>query len=85
VQREIDWAKVLGLSATVGRVKQGGGWTGEDLKAHTTFLKEHRLQELNRFAGGELTKLEGSSLYPLMLEATALRYVLGDVRQEVVA
>ena len=56
------------------------GWSGTDLKEFVEAHKTKRYGELNRFAGGELSKLEGTPLFPIMLEATAIRYALEQVK-----
>jgi len=67
--------RALGVDEMVNRLKRAG-WTGADLKAHTTLLKKEGFAELDRFSGGELTRRGRSPLYLLMLEATALRYTI---------
>lgn len=69
----------LGVDEMVNRLKRAG-WTGEDLKEQTRILKTEGLSELERFAGGELRK--GTPLYPLLLEATAIRYTLHKTERE---
>ena len=54
------------------------GWTGERLKTMIDALKTDSFDDLDQFAGGELTRAKGSALYPALLEATALRYVLSQ-------
>ncbi len=73
--------RALGLDAMIMRLKKAG-WTGEDLVAETTLLKNEGYKELDRFADGELSKLKGTPLYPLLLEATAIRYMLHKTERE---
>ncbi len=69
------WERALGIEEMVANLKTAG-WTGADLKSYVASAKRENFQALDSFAGGELSALKGSSLYPLMLEATALRYAM---------
>ncbi len=69
------WERALGIEEMVANLKRAG-WTGADLKTYVASAKRENFRALDSFSGGELTALKGSSLYPLMLEATALRYAM---------
>ena len=56
------------------------GWTGADIQQHVKDLKTHGIEELDRFAGGELRPLKGRAIYPVLLEMTALRLAMHRTR-----
>lgn len=76
MRRDFDITQVIGAGGMVAALKRKG-WTGTDIAEHVGILKEHRLKDLDGFAGGQLSRLEGTPLYAVMLEMTALRYMLG--------
>ena len=71
----VEWAKALGLEQMVANLRRAG-WTGADIKEYVAKSKRENLGGLDDFAGGGLKKLKGSTLYPVLLEATALRYAM---------
>lgn len=73
----MNWSDILGLDGLHAGLRRAG-WAKDDLRYHVVNLKRHRFRELDAFAGGELTKLEGTPLYEVMVEATALRVALGN-------
>ena len=52
------------------------------MRAQTELLKTEGLEALDRFSGGELSRLQGRPLYPPLLEATAIRYTLHRTERE---
>jgi hypothetical protein len=77
VRREFDWGSTFGAEGLVMALKRIG-YSGQDIRAHVALLKEHQYEDLNRFAGDELSKAKGLPCYPALLEATALRFILGE-------
>lgn len=77
----VEWAEVVGVRSITAHLFRMG-WTGADLKEFVDRHKREHMNLLEHFSGGALAEQEGTPLYPLMVEVTALRYALEKTKPD---
>lgn len=71
----VDWPRAIAMDEMAASLKKSG-WTGTDLKQYINQSKHENFAALDEFAGGALSEIRGTPLYPVLLEATALRHAM---------